>query len=212
MLVFIDDSGDSGFKLTQGSTRHFVIACCVFNSPESAKRVANDIRNFKLNIGWTHNSELKFSQTKKDINLSFIHQFCSKDFFVRAILVDKTLIRSDFLINNHDHFYNYAISKVLSRSNGTITNAKIKIDGKGGREYKKAMGTYLRIQANSGDAAVINDVKFVDSKVDQLIQLADMVAGCVRRSFDESRSDSESFKRTIAPMWRKEKSDLWLFE
>lgn len=212
MLVFIDDSGDPGFKLTQGSTRHFVIACCVFNSPETAERVANDIRSFKSNIGWTHNSELKFSQTKKDINLSFIEQFCSKDFFVRAIMVDKTLIRSEFLINNHDHFYNYAISKVLSRSNGTIENAKIRIDGKGGREYKNAMGTYLRIQANSRDVAVIKDVKFVDSNGDQLIQLADMVAGCVRRSFDESRSDAQAFRKAIAPMWRKENSDLWHFE
>ena len=211
MLVFIDDSGDPGFKLTQGSTRHFVIACCVFNSPESAESVANDIRSFKSNIGWTHKSELKFSQTKKDINLSFIDQFCSKDFFVRAIMVDKILVRSGFLINNHDHFFNYAISQVLSRSNGTIENANIKIDGKGGREYRNAMETYLRSQANSRDLAVIKDVKFVTSKGDQLIQLADMVAGCVRRSFDESRSDSQSFKRAIAPMWRKENSDLWLF-
>lgn len=73
------------------------------------------------------------------------------------------------------------------------------------------MGTYLRTQANSRDVAVIKDVKFVDSKGDQLIQLADMVAGCVRRSFDESRSDSQAFKRVLAPMWRKENSDLWLF-
>lgn len=126
-------------------------------------------------------------------------------------MVDKTLIRSSFLINNHDRFYNYAISKVLARSNGTIENANIRIDGKGGREYKNAMRTYLRNQANSRDVAVIKDVKFVDSKGDQLIQLADMVAGCVRRSFDESRSDSQDFKRAIAPMWRKENSDLWLF-
>jgi hypothetical protein len=81
-------------------------------------------------------------------------------------MVDKTLIRSNFLINNHDRFYNYAINKVLSRSNGTIRNAKIKIDGKGGREYKNAMSVYLRIQANSRDITVIKDVKFVDSKGD----------------------------------------------
>jgi len=74
------------------------------------------------------------------------------------------------------------------------------------------MSVYLRIQANSRDITVIKDVKFVDSKGDQLIQLADMVAGCVRRSFDEARSDSQAFKSAIAPMWRKENSDLWLFE
>lgn len=211
MLVFIDDSGDPGFKLGLGSTRHFVIACCVFTSPESAESVANDIRNFKSGMGWTHKSELKFSQTKKDINLEFVNKFCSKDFFVRAIMVDKTGIRSNFLTNNHDHFYNYAINKVSSRSNGTIHNAKVRIDGKGSREYRNAMSVYLRTQANSRDVPVIKDLKFADSKGDQLIQLADMVAGCIRRSFDDTRLDSQAFKSAIAPMWRKQKSDLWIF-
>ena len=81
MLVFIDDSGDPGFKFDQGSTRHFVIACCVFTSPEAAENVANDVRSFKSNMGWVNKSELKFSQTRKDINLEFINKFCSKDFF-----------------------------------------------------------------------------------------------------------------------------------
>ncbi|MBI2315295.1 DUF3800 domain-containing protein [Candidatus Daviesbacteria bacterium] len=30
MLVFIDDSGDPGFKLDKGSTSHFIIACVIF--------------------------------------------------------------------------------------------------------------------------------------------------------------------------------------
>lgn len=31
MLVFIDDSGDAGFKLDKGSTPFFVIACVIFD-------------------------------------------------------------------------------------------------------------------------------------------------------------------------------------
>jgi len=130
MLVFIDDSGDPGFKLAQGSTRHFVIACCVFYSLESAESVANDIRSFKTNIGWSHKSELKFSQTKKDINLAFINQFCSKDFFVRAIMVDKTLIRSNFLINNHDRFYNYAFKRFCLARMEQLEMPKSKLMGR----------------------------------------------------------------------------------
>jgi hypothetical protein len=36
MLVFIDESGDAGFKLTKGSAKTFVAALVAFRDPASA--------------------------------------------------------------------------------------------------------------------------------------------------------------------------------
>ena len=36
MLVFIDESGDAGFKLTKGSAKTFVAALVAFREPASA--------------------------------------------------------------------------------------------------------------------------------------------------------------------------------
>ncbi len=36
-LIFIDDSGDPGFKLKRGSSQLFVIACVIFDNPISAE-------------------------------------------------------------------------------------------------------------------------------------------------------------------------------
>ena len=36
MLVFIDESGDAGFKLTKGSAKTFVAALVAFRDPTSA--------------------------------------------------------------------------------------------------------------------------------------------------------------------------------
>ncbi|MBI3313947.1 MAG: DUF3800 domain-containing protein [Candidatus Omnitrophica bacterium] len=36
MLVFIDESGDSGLKITEGSSRYFSIALVVFEDREEA--------------------------------------------------------------------------------------------------------------------------------------------------------------------------------
>ena len=212
VYVFIDDSGDSGFKLDTGSTRHFVIACCVFESSESAERTANRIRSFRDSLGWSPMEEFKFSKTRPEIRFSFLNQICSNDFFVRAIVVDKRLVRSDHLISQHKAFYNYIINLVLTNSAGTIRDAKVKIDGSGSREYKKAMENYLKSQTKSAESRVVEGVSFVNSKGDQLIQLADMVAGATRRSFDDSKSDSGDYAKVLRRVWRQVKSDIWEFK
>ena len=44
MLVFIDESGDSGFKLDKGSTPVFAVALAAFSSHEEAARCDGIIR------------------------------------------------------------------------------------------------------------------------------------------------------------------------
>ncbi|PIP29596.1 hypothetical protein COX27_00570 [Candidatus Kuenenbacteria bacterium CG23_combo_of_CG06-09_8_20_14_all_36_9] len=57
MLVFLDDSGDPGFKLDQGSTSHFVIAMVCFDDELEAEKTAIAIKELKR--------ELKFSEQKR---------------------------------------------------------------------------------------------------------------------------------------------------
>ena len=38
MLVFIDDSGDPGFKLQKGSSPVFIIACVIFDDELEAEK------------------------------------------------------------------------------------------------------------------------------------------------------------------------------
>ncbi len=212
MHVFVDDSGDPGFKLHSGSTHYFVIACCVFATPQAAETTAQAIRDFKNSLGWSQNQEFKFSKTSKDKRLSFMEAIYTNDFFVRAIVINKHLINSHNLQNNHKNFYNYAIKSVLSRSAGTIQNAVVKIDGGGSRDYKIAVRNYLKSEANTQQLCIVKDVKFVNSKNDQLIQLADMVAGSIRRGHDPSGRDKSDYSTAIQTICRRDKSDIWIFK
>ena len=40
MLVFLDDSGDPGFKLDKGSTKYFIIAMVIFDDDLEAEKTA----------------------------------------------------------------------------------------------------------------------------------------------------------------------------
>lgn len=206
-LVFIDDSGDPGFKLDRGSSSHFVIACVIFNDPLDAEEAALVIKKYRRDLGWRSDREFKFNKTKKSIIKDLLRSVSSSSFSVRAICIDKSIIRSHELKNKQDSFYNYAIKEVLSKSTN-LNMASIRLDGHSGREYKKSAITYLRREVNT-QSHKIKKVKFVDSKTDNLIQLADLVAGSILRSTQKHKSDSSDYLNILTQKGRID--DVWYF-
>ena len=67
-----------------------------------------------------------------------------------------------------------------------LLNAFVKIDGSGSKEFQNAMISYLRKQIGSDK---VRKYKLVDSKKDNLIQLADMTVGAIARSFNDNRKN-----------------------
>jgi hypothetical protein len=59
-----------------------------------------------------------------------------------------------------------------------------------------------------GQRCVIQNCKLVDSRENVLIQMADMVAGSIRRSYDDSVKDSKIYKEII----QKHITDEWRFK
>jgi hypothetical protein len=120
---------------------------------------------------------------------------------------DKKILRSDELKNNKNSFYSYAIKSLLKYSGDSVLSASIKLDGSGDRAFKKSFLSYLRKSLNSREKKVVESFRFVDSKENVLVQLADMVAGSVRRSYDKDKTDKEVYKKII----RKHIENEWPF-
>lgn len=207
MLVFIDDSGDAGFKLDKGSSKHFVIACVIFDDNLDAEETALKIKRLRRSIKWRDDHEFKFNKTTKQIRLEFLNEIKGCNFRIRAIVADKSLIRSNELRTNKTKFYNYMIKEVLSKSDGFIKNASIRLDGHEDRAYKIAATTYFKQQANPR-GGVIKDMKFVNSKNDNLVQLADMIAGSILRNTQANKTDRDIYNGVV----RKRVEDIWYFK
>lgn len=207
MLVFIDDAGDPGFKLEKGSSKHFVIACVIFDDNLDAEEASLRIKRFRRELKWRDDHEFKFNKMNKQLRLSFLREVKNCNFRIRAIVADKTLIRSPELKTNKNKFYNYMIKEVLSKSDGFIKSGRIRLDGHEDRAYKKAATTYFRQQANP-KGGVIKDMKFVNSKNDSLIQLADMVAGSILRTTQSTKTDNKDYFDII----KKRAEDIWHFK
>lgn len=119
------------------------------------------------------------------------------DFKVRALVIDKTLLRSDELRSSKNSFYSYAIKMLLKHSDNSIINARIKLDGSGDRTFRRSFELYLRKSLNLADKKIIGNLKFTDSKSNTLIQLADMIAGSIRRNYEDTKLDRALYKKII---------------
>jgi hypothetical protein len=207
-LVFIDDSGDPGFKLDRGSSKHFVIACVIFDDTLDAEETALQMKKFRRDLGWRQDREFKFNKTKKSYVKELLAVVCLSTFTVRAICVDKSQVYSRELKNKQDSFYNYAIKEVLAKSQN-LNKASVRLDGHSGRAYKKSAITYLRREVNMSSSK-ISKVKFVDSKTDNLIQLADLVAGSILRSTQPDKTDSGDYLDILKK--HNKIDDIWYFK
>ncbi len=166
------------------------------------------IKEFRRSLKFPDEVEFKFHKSSPAIKEKFLRAVNPFNFSIRCLVVDKTLIHSEELKNNKKSFYGYVIKTVLQYSNNEIVDAKIKIDGSGDRTFRRSFLVYLRKNLNSRDRKIMKNCKLVDSRDNVLIQMADMVAGSVRRSYDETKNDKSKYKGIIA----KHIKDEWKFK
>lgn len=197
MHVFIDDSGDPGFKISKGSSSHFIIAMVVFNDELEIEKTAVAIKELKRKLKFPDYTEFRFFKTYSGAKIRFFKTINPFKFKIRCIVVDKSKIRSDELKMNKNSFYSYFIKEALRHNGGSILNAKIRIDGHGDRIFRKSFLSYLRRELNSKDKCIIKNCKLIDSKNSPLIQMADMIAGSINRSYNISKKDRQTYRAII---------------
>ncbi|MBI2443829.1 MAG: DUF3800 domain-containing protein [Candidatus Magasanikbacteria bacterium] len=208
MLVFIDDSGDPGFKLDRGSSRYFIISLIIFRDPLEAEKAAVAIKELRRRLGFPDTVEFKFAKSRKTVREQFLRTILPFSFAVRSLVIDKSIIRSEELRTNKRSFYSYAIKLVLQYSDGKILDAKIKVDGSGDRVFRRSFVSYLRSQLNSDERRIVQHCKLVDSRENVLIQMADMIAGSIHRSYEDFKTDAVVYKKII----KNHIQDEWKFK
>lgn len=202
MLVFIDESGDPGFSVENGATPIFVAAMVIFESDEDARATQHMIENSRARR--LHKPEFKFSKCSIDVRDAFFEAVKSGPFMVRAIVVEKRVIYSPRLKADKDKFYEYFVKQMLWHDNDRLRDARVIIDGSGDREFRNTLKAELRRRLAPG---AIRDVRIKDSDSDVLVQLADMSAGAIARSFRTDRPDPNRWRRMLGCRI----DDVWSF-
>lgn len=178
-LVFIDDSGDPGFKIQKGSSSVFVIALVIFDDSLIAEEVSLAVKKLRRKLKFPDTVEFKFHKSRFRVKKEFLQTISRYNFRIRAIVVKKNKIYSDFLRTSTDSFFNYIVMQVLKFSGKKLNNAKLMFDKRGEKRIRNELRVYLSRKLDNKNAHIFSDLKFVDSRQNTLIQVADMAVGCI---------------------------------
>src|SRR4030042_2393115 len=99
MLVFIDDSGDPGFRVGKGYSTVFVIAMVVFGDPLEAEKTSVAIKELRRKLKVSDLFEFKFNKTNRKFRNAFFNAIKDFNFRIRTIVVNKQNIHSPRLQN-----------------------------------------------------------------------------------------------------------------
>ncbi|MHB1670713.1 MAG: DUF3800 domain-containing protein [Acidiferrobacter sp.] len=146
---------------------------------------------------------LKFNKCCDNVRDGFFQAVLPFRFGVRAIVVDKAQVYGTHLRNDKEDFYRYFVRQMVTHDGRVLEKARLKIDGSGNREFRQELCRYLRENVRPG---VIEDLRFVNSRQDTLIQLADMAAGAIARSYNtDARKNAtrwrDQLKGKIENVW-----------
>lgn len=205
MLIFIDDSGDPGFRIEKGSSVYFVIALVIFDDELEAEKTSVAIKELRRKLKLSDLFEFKFNKTNKKFRNTFIYTIRPFKFRIRAIVAKKDIIQSPRLRGSKENFYNYIIMQVFKQSHG-IKNAKLRFDKRGERALRNELRVYLSRELDNKNKQIFHDLKFVDLRQNTLIQLADMTAGSIYSYYTKDKSYLEKLKNT------KRVEDIWEFK
>lgn len=186
MRVYIDESGDDGFKFGVGSSEHLCFAAMIFPSVDIAEKTKVLVSEIRHALGFPQDREFHYhreSEGTRKVLLSFL---LDCEFQYVAVMVNKQrLNEKDF-------------AKWLSLRTQTVmllgglladhlNNATLVFDDFGGRKAQTAIRTTVQRAVRVKNPVGIKRVTFNRSRSNDLLQLTDALVSCIARSLSGER-------------------------
>ncbi len=181
VFVYIDESGDTGFKFP-ASSQYFVLSLLLVDDPIPLHDAIDQLRQ---QLGFEPRNEFKFYKSNDFVRRAFLNMLRRQDFTARDLVVDKHQMIQPHM-RKRDTFYNFLIKMVLTFDNGTISDGTLILDESvKNKQSKQQFTAYLRRSLNSpGGPPKIKAIRYHASHSDNLIQAADMVCGAVYAKYN----------------------------
>lgn len=132
------------------------------------------------------------------IRKAFLQAVTPYNFFYYGIVINKNpqkLWGEGF--RNKESFYKYACGLVFENAKEKLQEATVIIDKSGDLDFRNQLAQYLRRKINQ-EKRLIEKVKMQRSESNNLLQLADYVAGVINRSVTNKKKYSDDYRKIIA--------------
>jgi len=136
MLVYVDETGDTGFKFADNSSRYFVIALVVFAGQEQADSTSQQIDALRHELR-TPNIEFHFAKNKRSTRQAFLTRMRQAEFTAFALVVDKQKL-SPANLPDRAAFYQAVCGVAFEKASYLFREADIYFDEGGGEKFQKS--------------------------------------------------------------------------
>ena len=200
MFVYLDETGDTGFRFERGSSRYFVITLLLIDDPIALQTAVDELRR---SLGFAAENEFKFYKASEATRWAFLRMLRRQDFTARVLVIDKQQMTKPHM-RKRETFYNFLVQMVMQHDNGTIKDAMLILDESvQSKKSKQQLTTYLRKALNANpNRRKVREVRYHRSSADNIIQAADMLSGAIYARYH--RGDASYFDYI-----RPKVSDLW---
>jgi len=202
MLIFMDESGDTGFQFSKLSSKYFVLTIVIFDDLLDAEKANEGIKELRKELKLPESLEFKFSTGTSDkVKRAFLQKLSKYHFRYRSVVIDKAILAKREPLHPKDSLYMLVADQLFLRDDTRIKNASIFID-RITKSFVDDFNVYLKRRLNTRLEKIIGRMKHQDSRSNNLLQLADMVCGAIYRKYN--RSDDKFYK-----LIKKREDDLW---
>ncbi len=181
MLVFVDESGDAGFKFGSGSSEFYTVAAVLFIDPAAARCCEQGIVAVRKRLGIA--AELHFHGDSDRVRREIIAEIARHDLQVSTCTLDKRKFAGNQ--GNDDRpkasVYKDVMSMAIENLQLPPGAVKVVLDGSGNRAFNREFTAYLRREGRLGPGTTLRGVSVRRSHVDPLLQVADYCAGIANR-------------------------------
>ncbi|HEY8746036.1 MAG TPA: DUF3800 domain-containing protein [Chloroflexota bacterium] len=182
----MDESGDPGFAFQRGSSRYLVLALLLVDDPIPLHQAVHDLR---LALGLPERQEFKFAATSNQWRRAFFVAIRPYPFRAYSLVLDKRRWPAAYP-SQRRQLYPELVESLLAFVGEQLRDALLVLDeAVQSGERQARFATALRHTLHSTGTQPVARVVQHRSHSDNLIQVADMVAGAVARAYE--RGDTQ---------------------
>lgn len=173
---YVDESGDAGLEGQASSSSHFVMA--MVQLPERAPlKPLVDLRNaFHV----SPNFEFKYHQSKPLQKNRFFHDVLKSPFRVRAVVLDKARVGLSFNHPPRELTIELIVGLTMRADELDISNEILIVDGATPAFCRDLRVAFTKRCRSEERIRPFKNIIGADSKNEDGLQLADMIAGAIR--------------------------------
>lgn len=204
MFGVIDESGETGFKFTKGSSPYFILVLILTSRPES---LCNALKELRKQRKLPENFEFSFHETTHKVRGAFLRKIKNLDFSIFALVVDKRILPQSFTKMSKSEFYVFFVSEfLLTCPVKRVAQDAILVLDEFDKSAKTIRALKKRLRKEIAQRKLAHQFKKIKpkrSRGEDLIQIADMIAGAIQRKY--AKQESKYFKmissKKIAKIW-----------